>query len=125
MIQNADDAGASVIQFYVDKREHDTSGLVKSELTDYNYHGPALLSSNDVEFTEKDWKGIQSLQQSIKVDDPFKVGRFGIGFNSVYHLTGKYKNLLSFKPKLLCQSGLHLHSDVRNIFLLLLFVFFT
>jgi sacsin len=87
MIQNADDAGATVVQFYVDCRQHGTSGLVKQELKDYQ--GPALISANDAVFSERDWEGIQSLQQSIKADDPFKVGRFGIGFNSVYHLTGK------------------------------------
>ena len=27
--------------------------------------------------------------QSNKKDDPLKVGRFGVGFNSVYHMTGK------------------------------------
>ena len=87
MIQNADDAGATVVQFYVDCRHHGTSRLVKSKLA--AYQGPALISANDAMFSEQDWEGIQSLQQSIKADDPFKVGRFGIGFNSVYHLTGK------------------------------------
>ena len=87
MIQNADDAGATVVQFYVDSRQHGTMGLVKSELA--AYQGPALISANDAMFSDQDWEGIQSLQQSIKADDPFKVGRFGIGFNSVYHLTGE------------------------------------
>ena len=50
--------------------------------------GLPLISANDAVFSEEDWEGIQNLQQSIKADDPFKVGRFGIGFNSVYHLTG-------------------------------------
>ena len=86
MIQNADDAGATVIQFYVDSRQHGSKRLVKPELA--AYQGPALISANDAEFSDQDWEGIQSLQQSIKADDPFKVGRFGIGFNSVYHLTG-------------------------------------
>ena len=86
MIQNADDAGATVVQFYVDCRQHGSQGLVKPELA--AYQGPALISANDAMFSEQDWEGIQSLQQSIKADDPFKVGRFGIGFNSVYHLTG-------------------------------------
>ncbi len=87
MIQNADDAGASTIQFYVDCRHHGNKGLVMPELNPYQ--GPALISANDALFSDQDWEGIQSLQQSIKVDDPFKVGRFGIGFNSVYHLTGE------------------------------------
>ena len=87
MIQNADDAGATVVQFFLDCRQHGTSRLVKPELA--THQGPALISVNDAMFSEQDWEGIQSLQQSIKADDPFKVGRFGIGFNSVYHLTGE------------------------------------
>ena len=51
--------------------------------------GPALISANNAVFRDEDWQGIQKPQQSIKADDPFKVGRFGIGFNSVYHITGK------------------------------------
>ena len=87
MIQNADDAGATVVQFYLDCRQHGTGGLVKPELA--SYQGPALISANDAVFSAQDWEGIQSLQQSIKAEDPFKVGRFGIGFNAVYHLTGE------------------------------------
>ena len=30
------------------------------------------------------------LQDSIKEKDPMKVGRFGLGFKSVLHLTGLY-----------------------------------
>ena len=92
MIQNADDAGATVVQFFVDCRQHRTSGLVKPELA--SYQGPALVSANDAMFSKEDWEGIQSLQQSIKAEDPFKVGRFGIGFNSVYHLTGEACSLV-------------------------------
>ena len=88
MIQNADDAGATKIQFFMDCRQHGTVGLVRPELE--AYQGPALLSANDAMFSDEDWEGIQSLQQSVKADDPFKVGRFGIGFNSIYHLTGWY-----------------------------------
>ena len=87
MIQNADDAGATKIQFFMDCRQHGTVGLARPELE--AYQGPALLSANNAMFSDEDWKGIQSLQQSVKADDPFKVGRFGIGFNSVYHLTGE------------------------------------
>ena len=32
------------------------------------------------------------MQQSVKAEDPFKVGKFGIGFNSVYHITGTLLN---------------------------------
>ena len=86
LIQNADDAGATQVQFFVDHRQHGCSNLVKPSLA--SFQGPSLISANNVMFSEQDWEGIQNLQQSIKAEDPFKVGRFGIGFNSVYHLTG-------------------------------------
>ena len=87
MIQTAAEAGAKTVWFYVDERQHGTSNLPHPDLS--RFQGPALVVANDAIFTEDDWEGIQSLQQSIKADDPFKVGKFGIGFNSVYHLTGK------------------------------------
>jgi len=43
---------------------------------------------NDAVFNEEDWKGIRMLHESIKEDDPMKVGRFGLGFKSVFHMTG-------------------------------------
>ena len=48
-----------------------------------------LLAYNDANFKHEDWKGLQSFKQSVKKDDPFKIGKFGIGFNSVYHITGE------------------------------------
>ena len=87
LIQNADDAKAKTIHFYVDYREHPRDGLLDYKLA--KFQGQSLISFNDAVFTKKDWKGIQRLQDSVKADDPFKVGQFGIGFNSVYHVTGK------------------------------------
>uniref|UniRef100_A0AAZ1WX83 Sacsin/Nov domain-containing protein n=1 Tax=Oreochromis aureus TaxID=47969 RepID=A0AAZ1WX83_OREAU len=49
--------------------------------------GPALYAYNNAAFTVEDWQGIQMAGRSVKRDDPSKVGRFGIGFNSVYHIT--------------------------------------
>ena len=44
---------------------------------------------NNAQFREEDWESIQNLQQSGKAQNPHKVGKFGIGFNSVYHISGK------------------------------------
>ena len=87
MIQNADDAGAQVVQFYIDNRVHPSGSLVNERLS--SYQGPALIAANDAVFTDKDWDGIQRLQDSVKAEDPFNVGKYGIGFNSVYHITGE------------------------------------
>ena len=51
--------------------------------------GPALYVYNDAVFTGEDWNGIQEIARSRKREDSLKVGRFGIGFNSVYHITGE------------------------------------
>ena len=51
--------------------------------------GPALYAYNDAQFTKEDWTGIRMLFDSIKVKDPMKVGRFGLGFKSVFHVTGE------------------------------------
>ena len=88
IIQNADDAGARTVKFFIDSREHGTTSLVHPDLAPFQ--GSALLAYNDAQFRDEDWEGIQNLQRSVKAEDPFKVGKFGIGFNSVYHITGTY-----------------------------------
>ena len=50
--------------------------------------GPALYAYNDAVFSPDDWRGLRTLCDSIKAKDPMKVGRFGLGFKSVFHMTG-------------------------------------
>ena len=93
MIQNADDAGAKVVRFYiqsVNDRDRDRPPKFWPESDSVMDHGPALIAANDAVFTDKDWEGIQRLQDSVKAEDPFNVGKFGIGFNAIYHITGVY-----------------------------------
>ena len=52
--------------------------------------GPSLLAYNDAVFTEDDWKGIIMLNDSVKRGKPLKVGKFGLGFKSVFHMTGEF-----------------------------------
>ena len=92
MIQNADDAGAKTVWFYVDERQHGIANLPHPDLA--NFQGPALVAANDACFTDNDWENIQRIKQSSKNKDPFKTGKFGIGFNSVYHLTGTYMYMM-------------------------------
>jgi len=54
----------------------------------YAMQGPALYAYNNALFTEQDWTGIRMLQDSIKETDSLKIGRFGLGFKSVFHMTG-------------------------------------
>ena len=87
LIQNADDAGATHVKFLYDPRCYHTQSLLSPDLC--KFQGPALYAYNNAKFNENDWEGIQNLMKSNKKDDPLKVGRFGIGFNSVYHITGQ------------------------------------
>ncbi|KAI0213977.1 Sacsin [Lamellibrachia satsuma] len=86
LIQNAEDAGARTVSFLYDQHSHGTSSLHHPGLA--AFQGPAIYAYNDAVFSKKDWKGIRMLQDSIKEKDPMKVGRFGLGFKSVLHMTG-------------------------------------
>ena len=90
------------------------------------YQGPALYAHNNAQFTKDDWKGIRMLCDSIKVKDPLKVGRFGLGFKSVFHVTGKMgsqgsderQQQMCFSPThLLTHSPTHplTHSPTRSL----------
>ncbi|XP_019850657.1 PREDICTED: sacsin-like [Amphimedon queenslandica] len=96
IIQNADDARATEVKFYLDCRVLQTlppsllsvvCSEANQEVLSQQFTGPALLSYNNAPFRKEDWESIQSLQQSGKAKNPHKVGKFGIGFNSVYHIT--------------------------------------
>ncbi|XP_047225531.1 sacsin isoform X2 [Girardinichthys multiradiatus] len=85
LIQNADDAQATELIFIHDERSYGTESLWSSNLG--QYQGPALYAYNNAVFTDEDWERIQKAGRSGKINDPNKIGRFGIGFNSVYHIT--------------------------------------
>ncbi|RMX40564.1 hypothetical protein pdam_00016575, partial [Pocillopora damicornis] len=89
IIQNADDAGATKVSFLLDSRQgfYGGNSLVAPSLS--QFQGPALYAQNNALFEKSDWENLQKLMDSNKKEDPLKVGRFGIGFNSVYHLTGR------------------------------------
>ncbi|XP_067047063.1 sacsin-like [Acropora muricata] len=85
LIQNAEDAGATQVKFLHDRHSHGISNLYDDDLAEFQ--GPALYAYNNERFNSQDWRGIQLLSDSIKIEDPMKVGRFGLGFKSVFHIT--------------------------------------
>uniref|UniRef100_A0A8D3DQY5 Sacsin molecular chaperone n=1 Tax=Scophthalmus maximus TaxID=52904 RepID=A0A8D3DQY5_SCOMX len=85
LIQNAEDAGATEVKFLYDETEYGVESLWSPDMA--QHQASALYVYNDAVFTGEDWNGIQEIARSRKRDDPLKVGRFGIGFNSVYHIT--------------------------------------
>ena len=85
LLQNADDAKASKMFVILDKRTHGSQSILSEKWQ--KLQGPALLVWNDSTFSEKDIKGIQELGLGSKRSEAESIGQYGIGFNSVYHLT--------------------------------------
>ena len=84
-VQNAEDARASTLHVIFDKRNHGGDKVFQDKWK--ALQGPALLIYNDRPFTREDIEGIQQLGLGSKGEHSDKVGQFGIGFNSAYHLT--------------------------------------
>ncbi|XP_076101811.1 sacsin-like isoform X2 [Mytilus galloprovincialis] len=89
IIQNAEDAEASQMKILFDERpvNSELSGGTKEKKFKKYFKGPALCVYNNAKFTKEDWQGIQMINSSVKEYDPVKIGRFGLGFKSVFHIT--------------------------------------
>jgi hypothetical protein len=77
LIQNTDDAGATLMDF----------GLVDG-LKDAEHpllRGPGLFLINNGAFKESDARGIRSFGLNSKADDNSSIGKFGLGMKSVFH----------------------------------------
>ncbi len=85
VLQNADDAGASKLDLFLDHRNFERTGLPKSTMG--CLLGRAMVFVNDTAFSENDWEKIQDIANSGKMLDTAKTGRFGLGFNCVYNVT--------------------------------------
>ena len=85
MIQNADDAKATEVNILYDARQHTTEKLLFKGMGDS--HGPALIVHNNSNFTNEDFENITKLAGATKAKKPLKIGKFGVGFCSVYHIT--------------------------------------
>jgi len=85
MVQNADDAGATEVHFVWDWRQHRRQSLLTPDMD--RWQGPALWIFNDAQFSSKDFESICRLGVGGKRDQTRKIGRFGLGFNSVYNFT--------------------------------------
>ncbi|XP_063431579.1 sacsin-like [Mytilus trossulus] len=81
LVQNAEDAKATVMKIMYDQRHINPPGAIGQFLK-----SPALCIYNDGVFDEDDWDGIKSVCLSHKEEKTDKIGRFGQGFKSVFHL---------------------------------------
>ncbi|KFP83462.1 Sacsin, partial [Apaloderma vittatum] len=112
MVQNAEDAGATVCRFLLDIRScrKATSGLLDPGMA--TCHGPALWAYNNALFTEDDLHNITQVGAATKEGQAGRIGRFGLGFNSVYRITDvpavlSGETLLIFDP-----NGTHLGKHI-------------
>ncbi|PRQ41414.1 putative transcription factor C2H2 family [Rosa chinensis] len=101
LVQNAEDAGASEVNFLLDKTQYGTSSVLSPEMADWQ--GPALYCFNDSVFSPQDLYAISRIGQESKLEKPFAIGRFGLGFNCVYHFTDiptfvSGENIVMFDP---------------------------
>ncbi|XP_041369756.1 sacsin-like [Gigantopelta aegis] len=87
IIQNADDAGANEVLFLYDERENNSARSFLIKETMDSLQGPALWAFNDAKFEDSDFKNITKLSGATKEENPRKIGKFGLGFNSIYNLT--------------------------------------
>ena len=87
MLQNADDAGATEMNICYDVRQHTVQrdSLFFPGMAEC--HGPALVVHNNAMFTQDDFKNITILAGATKAGKALKIGKFGVGFCSVYHIT--------------------------------------
>ena len=114
LIQNADDAEATDINICFDARTHcrDTSKLFFPGMCES--HGPALVVQNNTVFSDEDFENITKLAGATKKNKHLKIGKFGIGFCSVYHITDIPSFLSRDKLYIIDPTLNHLGKEIKN-----------
>ena len=105
LLQNADDAEATEVNILYDARSHQTDPSTLLYPGMAKCHGPALVVHNNGVFSDDDFGNIEKLAGATKSGQHLKIGKFGLGFCSVYHLTDipsfvSRKRLYIFDPTL-------------------------
>ncbi len=80
LIQNADDARATVVKFIISKKNHGKSSLLGQKMTEWQ--GGGLYCFNNATFTARDFQNLSKIGQASKLQKLVTTGRFGLGFNS-------------------------------------------
>ncbi|CAG2240231.1 SACS [Mytilus edulis] len=83
LVQNADDAEATIMKLLF---VPETSTSSPPEFEKY-FQSPGVCVYNDALFNEVDWTNIRSVCISHKETEENKIGKYGQGFKSIFHLT--------------------------------------
>ena len=87
LLQNADDAEATEVNICYDARQHTVNPKSLFFPGMQECHGPALVIHNNATFSQDDFTNITKLAAATKASKSLKIGKFGVGFCSVYHIT--------------------------------------
>ncbi|KAG5176706.1 hypothetical protein JKP88DRAFT_265343 [Tribonema minus] len=87
LIQNADDAGARTVKIMYSTKQYGTSSLLGPKMDCWQGGAGALYFYNDAAFSDRDFHSLARIGQASKLDKVATTGRFGLGFNAVYHFT--------------------------------------
>ncbi|XP_015256306.1 PREDICTED: sacsin-like, partial [Cyprinodon variegatus] len=114
LIQNAEDAGADACKFLVDFREHKDppESLIDPDMA--LCQGPCLWAFNNKQFTGEDWTNIVRVGSASKESKAEKIGKFGLGFNTVYHVTDIPSILSGSKLLILDPNVTHLRKHISS-----------
>jgi sacsin len=73
------------VKILLNTHSYGTRSLLDPRMADWQ--GPSLCVFNDAAFTERDFQNVARIGQASKLDKLGTTGRFGLGFNAVYHFT--------------------------------------
>ena len=114
ILQNADDAEATEVNICYDARQHEVnpkklffSGMAEA-------HGPALIVHNNKTFTDEDFRNITKLAAATKQAKALKIGKFGVGFCSVYHMTDAPSFISRDKLHIFDPTLSYLRKEIKN-----------
>eukprot|EP00392_Amoebophrya_sp_AT5.2_P004585 g4593.t1 len=89
LLQNADDAGATEFFLIWDRRrcwkDAPDSSLLSPEMG--TLQGPSVYAYNNAQFSDADFETLAQIGESTKAGDGTAIGKHGVGFKSVFHLT--------------------------------------
>jgi len=85
MIQNADDAGANEFVVILDDTQYKDESLFSARMKEHQ--GPALYVYNNATFRPEDFENICTPGTTRKRGDITKIGKFGLGFSTLFHMS--------------------------------------